>query len=601
MTMMTFVFVVLLGLLFAAHLGGVRADTPTFYRYDGTGNNVLNPQWGAVNQNQLRLTMSPPAYSDGVSSPAGDDRPSARLVSNILASFAPGEPMHMSDMTLNDMVPGWGQVIDHDITFTPEQSRTSGEVMQIPVPVGDAWFDPQSEGDHHLEQTRSLPAEGVTPRQQFNAITAFIDASFLYGSDEATNTLLRTGENGMMKTDDTGMFPPFNTFGLPMANPLHRPQEELRAVGDVRGNEQPVLLSLHTLFLREHNWHAARVRLIHPTWTDEQVFQEARRFVIAEVQSITYTRWLPALFSAARVTQYTGYKPTVNPGIAIHFSTAAYRFGHAMITPEVLRRDHFGEECANTSMRLSDSFFSPEEIIQQRGGIEMVLRGAIIGTAKKVGNQLVDELRNLLFVAHGHEVGLDLYSFNIQRGRDNGLWSYVDVRQALGLSVPQTWSDISKEKDTQRRLEEAYGTIDKVDLYAGGLAEDHLPGSALGELFTVIVLDQFERLRDGDRFFYLNTMTEQEIEMVDGTGLEDIIRRNAMTVFNAECIPGVTFRTPLTTNPCNSLDSEPSSSSTSDTFWTIFIISFFGVALIVLLVFLCVGTSNGNAKFSKRT
>jgi peroxidase len=38
----------------------------------------------------------------------------------------------------------------------------------------------------------------------------------------------------------------------------------------------------------------------------------------------------------------------------------------------------------------------------------------------------------------------------------------------------------------------------------GALAEDHLPGSGVGPLVKAVVGNQFERLRDGDRFFYTN-------------------------------------------------------------------------------------------------
>ncbi|MFM8290796.1 MAG: peroxidase family protein, partial [Planctomycetia bacterium] len=47
--------------------------------YDGTGNNLANPEWGSTNEQLLR--RSPAAYADGVSAPSGADRPSARLVS----------------------------------------------------------------------------------------------------------------------------------------------------------------------------------------------------------------------------------------------------------------------------------------------------------------------------------------------------------------------------------------------------------------------------------------------------------------------------------------------------------------------------------------
>ena len=36
------------------------------------------------------------------------------------------------------------------------------------------------------------------------------------------------------------------------------------------------------------------------------------------------------------------------------------------------------------------------------------------------------------------------------------------------------------------------------------LSEKHLSGSELGELQNAIWTDQFTRMRDGDRFFYLN-------------------------------------------------------------------------------------------------
>ncbi len=46
--------------------------------------------------------------------------------------------------------------------------------------------------------------------------------------------------------------------------------------------------------------------------------------------------------------------------------------------------------------------------------------------------------------------------------------------------------------------------MNSIDAFEGGLAEDHLAGSDVGPLFQAIMVDQFTRLRDGDRFFYLN-------------------------------------------------------------------------------------------------
>ena len=51
-------------------------------------------------------------------------------------------------------------------------------------------------------------------RQQVNDITAFVDASNVYGSDSARAMAHRTGEGGKLKTSENGLLPPKNTAGL---------------------------------------------------------------------------------------------------------------------------------------------------------------------------------------------------------------------------------------------------------------------------------------------------------------------------------------------------------------------------------------------------
>lgn len=59
---------------------------------------------------------------------------------------------------------------------------------------------------------------------------------------------------------------------------------------------------------------------------DEEIFQHARRQVIAEIQAITYNEYLPAILGNKHgIPKYTGYKPEVNAGITNEFSTAAFR------------------------------------------------------------------------------------------------------------------------------------------------------------------------------------------------------------------------------------------------------------------------------------
>lgn len=60
-------------------------------------------------------------------------------------------------------------------------------------------------------------------------------------------------------------------------------------------NEQVELALIHTIWLREHNRIADVLAQMHPNWSDEAVFQETRRIVIAEIQHITYNEFLPII------------------------------------------------------------------------------------------------------------------------------------------------------------------------------------------------------------------------------------------------------------------------------------------------------------------
>ncbi len=51
-------------------------------------------------------------------------------------------------------------------------------------------------------------------------------------------------------------------------------------------------------------------------------------------------------------------------------------------------------------------------------------------------------------------------------------------------------------------------------------------GGLVGETFSVILRDQFERLRDGDRFWYENYLSPSAVLWVENQTLARIIRRN---------------------------------------------------------------------------
>ena len=50
----------------------------------------------------------------------------------------------------------------------------------------------------------------------------------------------------------------------------------------------PGLNSMHTLMVREHNRLCDMIKFLEPNFTDEDIYQNAKRILIGEWQSIVY-------------------------------------------------------------------------------------------------------------------------------------------------------------------------------------------------------------------------------------------------------------------------------------------------------------------------
>lgn len=484
---------------------------------DGTGNNVLHPDWGSTDIGLLR--MSETEYSDGIYLPAGDDRVGAREVSNGVAAQNESLP---NDRGLTDMTWLWGQFIDHDISLT--EGADPAEAFNIAVPMGDSYFDPYGTGTQEISLSRSAYLDGSghsidSPRTQVNQITAFIDGSVVYGSDEERSHELRTLEGGLLKTSEGNLLP-FNLAGLENAGGTG---DSLFIAGDVRANENVALSSMHTIWVREHNRIAREIAAENPELSDEQLYQRARRLVTAQLQAITYREFLPALLGENALSPYQGYDPNVDPGISNVFSTAIYRFGHSMLSTELMRLDNDGSTAEEGHLSLSSAFFAPDEITAN--GIDSLLLGAASQVAQEIDTRVVDDVRNFLFGPPGSG-GFDLVSLNIQRGRDHGLADYNQVREDVGLDRVKTFDQITSDPELAAELERLYGNVDNVDAWVGSLAEDHVRGASVGELAMTVMVDQFKRLRDGDRFWYQNRFSGSELRQIENTTLADVIKRN---------------------------------------------------------------------------
>lgn len=480
------------------------------------------------------LRLAPPQYGDGVSTPAGETRANPRAISNEI--FAQSAPVP-NKRRLSAYAWSYLQMIDHDLDLT-----TNGhEFDPVSVPQGDAFFDPEGTGEVIIRFYRSKfdPNTGTAtdnPRQQINEITCLLDGSSVYGSTPEREAFLRAFRGGRLKTS-TGDLLPVNDGT--QENASAGPGLSIFVAGDVRANENLALTSLHTVFVREHNRIADDIFGRAPNLGDDEIFRLARILIESFLQSITYNEILPLVLGSNALPAYAGFDSTANPQIANVFSTAAYRFGHSLVSSRLDRFEEDGSVSPFGNLSLREGFFSSHRIANE-GGIDPVLRGLARNRSETVDRFVIADLRSFLFGAPGAG-GLDLVALNLQRGRDHGLADYNTYREALGLGKLNSFDELTSDAQLRQKLTALYGNIDNVDVFCGGLVEPPKEGSMLGPLFHAIVADQFRRIRDGDRWFYLNRLTPEQIQLVESTTLSDIVRRNS----GIESLPQNVF---LTTN-----------------------------------------------------
>ena len=462
---------------------------------DGTSVNIDNPDWGATGAELLRLAPDARGPNGEMS---GEDRPNAREISNALAKQEGDVP---NEVGASDYLWIWGQFLDHDLSLT---EAGDGVTANIEVPLGDPDFDPYFTGQVVIPFTRVDEHDGA----YVNEITAYIDASMIYGSDAETVDKMRVEGGKLVMTEDSQL-------ELEGANLV---------TGDVRAAENVLLSSMHTIFTREHNRIVDELAAEDPALTDDQLFNLARAQVEGIVQAITFNDFLPVLVGEDAFAAYTGYDETVNAGISVEFSTAVYRLGHTLLSSNLQKVSEDGTILDPLALR--DAFFRPS-LLTEDNMIEDVLRGAATQTAQAVDTMVVEDVRSFLFGPPGAG-GFDLAALNIQRGRDLGVASYNDLREAVGLERAETFADITSDTDLAMRLEAVYGDTDLVDAWVGGLAEDPMDGALLGEMFTIVMIDQFTRLRDGDAYWSeaREGLSDEDIAELWDTTLADVILRN---------------------------------------------------------------------------
>ncbi|KAK1339018.1 hypothetical protein QTO34_019687 [Cnephaeus nilssonii] len=377
---------------------------------------------------------------------------------------------------------------------------------------------------------------------QTNEVTGWLDGSAIYGSSHSWSDALRSFSGGQLASGSDPAFPraaqePLLMWSAPDPATGQRGPRGLYAFGAERGNREPFLQALGLLWFRYHNLCAQRLARQHPRWGDEELFQHARKRVIATYQNIALYEWLPS-FLQTTPPEYTGYRPFLDPSISPEFLAASEQFLSTMVPPGVYMRNascHFQRvihrnSSVSRALRVCNSYWSREHPNLQRAeDVDALLLGMASQIAEQEDHVVVEDVRDF-WPGPLKYSRTDYLASSLQRGRDLGLPSYTKAREALGLPPITRWQDINPA------LSQSHGTVleataalynqhlSLLELLPGGLLESH--GNP-GPLFSTIVLDQFVRLRDGDRYWFENTrnglFSEEEIAEIRNTSLWDVL------------------------------------------------------------------------------
>uniref|UniRef100_H3C2A7 NAD(P)H oxidase (H2O2-forming) n=1 Tax=Tetraodon nigroviridis TaxID=99883 RepID=H3C2A7_TETNG len=512
-------------------------------RFDGWYNSLASPRRGAAGSWLVRLM--PAHYWDGVYQPVQEPvRPNPRRLSRLLVGGPSGLPSTRNQTVLS-------LFFGYHVTFEMFDSRTPGcppEFMNIPVPKGDPVFDPTATGKILLPFQRG-PSDKDSgqnpsnPRTQVNSATAWIDGSSIYGPSASWSDSLRSFSGGLLASGSEWNMPrqaEGRTFMWSAADPCtgeHGPQG-LYELGNSWANENIFTAAEGIIWFRYHNYLASRLQQEHPAWSDEELFQNARKIVVATFQNIALYEWLPAHLGDRELPPYPGYQKFVDPGISPELVAAAMRFGITMVPPGVYMRNktcHFQEVVnldgsSSPALRLCNSFWSRRSPnMKTSQDLDHLLFGMASQIAEREDNIVVEDLRDFMY-GPLRFTRTDLVAVTIQRGRDFGLRSYTEVRNSLDLPPVGSFDDLNPELSSSdpkllRDIAELYnGDISKLELFPGGLLES---SGSPGPVFSAIILDQFERIRNGDRFWFENRenrlFTEEEIQKIRRTTLHHVL------------------------------------------------------------------------------
>lgn len=329
--------------------------------------------------------------------------------------------------------------------------------------------------------------------EKVNVVTSFLDHSPIYGSDHKTMKKVRSFNGGRLKTNTKNV--------LPLENGTY-------FSGDDRVNQTPFLAIWHSIFIRNHNHLADKLGHINSHWDKEKIFQEARKINIAVYQKIVYEEWLKLFLGNEACKRFDNidYNENIDASTTNDFAAGAFRFMHSFISSQMNFFDH---EMKGRTFNFSDTLLNAKYL---ENFYDQIIRGLLKQKISLVGYS--SEILNKFFKGK-NDIGHDLLSIDILRGRDHGVSSYDKYRKMCNIkSNIKVFNDLAPHIPPKaiKQLRQTYKSVHDIDLLVGGALENIAVEilsnvtedgfGFFGPTFQCIISEQFFRLKAGDFYFY---------------------------------------------------------------------------------------------------
>ncbi|WP_330347257.1 peroxidase family protein [Streptomyces sp. NBC_00582] len=474
---------------------------------DGSHNDLGEPRMGMAGSRfgrNIPLDRIAPAAPEDVLA-----EPSPREVSRALLTREALTPAE----SVNSLVAAWLQFMVRD--WFSHGTSPEDRPWEVPLRDDDPWPEqPMRIMRTPDDPTRDPSAPARTPDTRVNVSSHWWDASQIYGTNEAEQRLMRTGESGRLHLWDDEQSP------IP-SDPSRDPS---RVPGFWLG-----LAMMHDLFTREHNAICDHLHGAYPSWGDEELFQRARLVNAALLAKIHTVEWTPAVIS--HPTTVTALRANWW-GIA---GERAHRLFGRISDSEVIsgipggETDHYGVPYSLTEEFVAVYRMHPlirDEWHLRSAADDGSLRHCTLRDLSGPGALKVLEttgMADLLYSFGTLHPGLvtlhnfprflqeferpdghlqDLAATDILRSRELGVPRYNEFRRLLRLKPAGSFAELTHDAEWARQIERVYdGDIEKVDLMVGLYAEKLPAGFAFSDTaFRIFVLMASRRL-NSDRFF----------------------------------------------------------------------------------------------------